>query len=526
MENEYNKRFKNKEMSNDDFDVEGLWDNIEEELDATSPSDNTPIPSWKKYGAIFLVLVLFSGLGYILLNDDNMIAQNEQEYVKQSPELSEEESIQNKDLSSNLNKENSIDNVAKMNVQKDIFSNKTNTRIEKKTDSIVSTNAGSSLQGTTEKSNSNIGTGAKNISSKIDRKKSINTNSSNSQTENGEQAFSSEFSNKNELDLLENTIQEAEKTSTESVLIDAETELGNTETNGEIPVADISKTPPDTENKITPFRIHLSSLNKSLPIIEDSLLYTGIREIKINKKLDKKSKILFEGNLYGGVNLTNFKFKSINPNDDSLAMQKNPLERSILGQTHGLNLSALRKGVRVNTGVEYHNLWTKFDLEAENNTTALVEQALTLVVIDSIGNTVNRERRDTLINATTTRNIEHYNNYQVWSIPLEIGMYRARKKWSYGISAGTSFNFLSNQSGKTLDSNAAVLEFDKTSDNTLIQSFSMSLRANVFLAYHLNEKVRLSVVPKWSWTRHDIFNRALQSEVQQFGLTLGLRSTF
>ncbi len=512
MENEYNKRFKNKEMSNNDFDVEGLWDNIAEELD--TPSDEVPISSWKKYGATFLLLILFTSLGYVFLNDtnDNKIAQNEQEKVEESRKLSEEANFQNKDLPNNLNKENSIDNAAKINAKEDIISNKTNTEIEEKTISIVSTNAGSSLQETAEKNNSNIGSGTKSNPSKIDIKKSINKNYSSSQIEHGELNFSSENSNKKKLDLLENTIKA--------------TELEDTKTNGEIPVADISNIPPDTENKITPFRIDLNSLKKSLPIIEDSLLYTGIRKIKTSKKSDKKVKFLFEGNLYGGVSLTNFRFKGITPSDDSLAMQKNPLESSIWGQTYGLNVSALRKGIRVNTGVEYQNLWTKFELRAKNNTTTLVEQALTLVVIDSIGNTVNRERRDTLINATTIRNIEHYNNYQVWSIPLEIGIYRARKKWSYGLSAGTSFNFLSNQSGKTLDLDAEVIEFDKTSDSTLIQSFSISLRANVFLAYHLNEKIRLSLVPKWSWTGHDIFNEALQSDMQQFNLTLGLRTTF
>lgn len=104
-------------------------------------------------------------------------------------------------------------------------------------------------------------------------------------------------------------------------------------------------------------------------------------------------------------------------------------------------------------GVEFHEIWTKLDTEINKRTaTVFVPQALALVAVDNTG-TINQVFQDTTVNANTTRTITHHNNFKIWSIPLKIGRYRAGKKWACGFSAGTSFNFLTNQSGRILDSN-------------------------------------------------------------------------
>ena len=69
MENEYNKRFKNKEMSNDDFDVEGLWGDITEELD--EKSGGLSASSWNKLGGALFILLILSGIGFAILNSDS-----------------------------------------------------------------------------------------------------------------------------------------------------------------------------------------------------------------------------------------------------------------------------------------------------------------------------------------------------------------------------------------------------------------------------------------------------------------------
>lgn len=512
MENEYNKRFKNKEMSNNDFDVDGLWDNIAEELD--TPVGKAPIALWKKYGGAFLLLILLAGLGYMFsdLGNANNIGQNTQTTLEQNQKLEKRKITDNGDSTSKLNEKNKTEIKATTNKNETTPSDKKDAVSERE-------NSTKGIDNNSNKKNNQTSSTAS-ANPKSDSKNSINKSSLKSQSKNQPTSFFAE-----ETTRTENTTKTEIVSSTPNVPSNPKLTVQNTNKNSSTPIFTIQEEKQkDTSQIFAHLKSDFKDLMKDTPSIEDSLLYTGIREVKKRKEADKKAKFLFEGGIYGGVNITNFKFKSTG--DDSLATQKNLSESSILGQTYGLNAGILYKGFRLNTGVEYQNIWTKFAQQSQTNTTIFQPQALILVRIDTTGNTLSREMRDTVTNTLTTRNIKHYNRYQLWSIPLEVGIYRARKKWSYGVSAGTSFNFLLNQSGKTLDTSGSIIDFEQASDNVLFQSFSMSLRANLFLAYHLNDKIRLSLAPKWSWTQHDVFNGTLQSDVQQVSLTLGLRSSF
>ncbi|MDG1296977.1 MAG: hypothetical protein P8P48_07555, partial [Saprospiraceae bacterium] len=62
LEEEYKNRFKNEQMSSDDFDAEGLWDNISEELKVEPSSEAKPIWWIFLSGAamlVFLGLLIF-----------------------------------------------------------------------------------------------------------------------------------------------------------------------------------------------------------------------------------------------------------------------------------------------------------------------------------------------------------------------------------------------------------------------------------------------------------------------------------
>ncbi len=517
MENEYNKRFKNKEMSNDDFDVNGLWDNIAEELD--TPVGKAPVALWKKYGGAFLLLMLLAGLGYMfsdLGNTDN-IGQNTQTTLEQNQKLEKRKATDNRDSTSKLNETNNTETKATIN------ENKT-TPFDKKDIISERRNSTKSINNNSKKNNNQTNTTASS-NPKLDSKRPINKNSLKPQSKNHSTPSFIKKISLEKTSSTENTVKAEIVNSTPNAPVNEKQTEQNTNKNSSTPIFTVQEgKQKDTPQIIAHLKSNFKDLTKYTPAIEDSLLYTGIREIKKRTEVDKEAKFMFEGGIYGGINSTNFKFKSTG--DDSLATQKNRSESSILGQTYGLNAGILYKGFRLNTGVEYQNIWTKFEQKLQTNTTTFQAQALTLVRIDSIGNTLSREMRDTVANTLTTRNVEHYNKYQLWSIPLEVGIYRARKKWSCGISAGTSFNFLINQSGKTLDTNGSIIDFEQASDKVLFQPFSMSLRANLFLAYHLNDKIRLSLTPKWSWTQHDVFNGILQSDIQQVSLAFGLRSIF
>ena len=510
MENEYNKRFKNKEMSNDDFDVDGLWDDIADELDA--PSDDTPISPWLKLGGGLVLLLVLAGIGLALFysSNNNVLAEKDASSAKINTMDSEEKTIEgNSDLSINSikNEEGSLSQTDKTN------------------------SISHSIQ--------DLGIDDKNVTAKSKNQASNSKNNYSPKNTTDRNTPSNAFDTNNSGIIDEKSKNISTKDSTPEGSIAAsnpeEDDVTNDETTGKSIKEKISSQSPnknEADKKIIPPPppFLLTPINELLgftPTISDSLLYVGIRELpkkKVTEHEDERKKIAFEAGIYGGMNSTFVKFNA--SSDATYANARDATESPVSGSTYGVQMGVSYKGWRANTGIEFNNIWTKFDSEIKIDTTAFIPQALSLVVIDSIGNTINQISQDTTVNATTIRTIAHYNNFQMWSIPLEIGRYRAGRKWAYGFSAGTSFNFLTNQSGKILNTDNQLLGFDKNADNVLFQSFSMSLRANLMLGYKLRENVMVTVRPQWNWTRSNVFNNSLKADIHQANLTLGLRAIF
>jgi len=499
MENEYNKRFKNKEMSNDDFDVEGLWDDIAEELDETDPiAPNFP---WSKLGGSLFLLLTLAVIGFIgfdfssnpLLEENTPLTQiqHTQQEIKE--------------------KKKKLDN-----------------KVEKKSREV---NQSSSTQNLTTKETIAITTAEYNTTKSINNIPSSSINSSkkvklsNRESETLEGNSSAKLNNNSETQIASSTgevIAVNKKVSESKRPIDLVNQSIFDAFQKEKKKKRESITP------TSPLFISINKLTNLTPTISDSLLYVGIREIptkKINEDTNNKKDIAFEAGILGGINSMTINFSSTT--DADYAANRNRNENQILGSLYGVQLAMLYKSWRVSTGTEYHNIWTNLDTQISNDTSSVfVSQALTLVRIDSTGSVLSREFQDSTVNANSVRTVLHHNNFQLLRIPLEIGRYRAGKKWAYGFSAGTSFNFLINQSGKILDSNNELLEFSKNADNVLFQSFGMSLRANVIFGYKLRENVLLSLSPQWSWTRSNIFDKTLKTDTHQGNLILSLRTLF
>jgi hypothetical protein len=527
MENEYNKRFKNKEMSNDNFDVEGLWDNIADELNTTPPIAS--FFTWKKLGGGLFLLLALAVIGFVIVDSTNdALIEKNTSLVEKNTSLTEVKTIENTkettDISSNLSINAVIDGENTLTLADEKNSIPTSTQ------DFAINDKKAIFKSESQKLNSD----SKNdYSTQNPNNRNLENRQSNTLEQNN-----SKFENEKNRDFPTKLSTQKEVNKAIKTSIPTEKIIKNTETAETIkkdPKGN-SSSPKTVEagsegNKDKPVALlstYINKLNSFTPIIEDSLLYVGIREIptkRVNEDTDNKRKMSIEGGIHGGVNNTFVKFNSTS--DATYSDARNSIESSVLGSSHGAQIGILYKGWRVNTGAEFHNIWTKLDTKININTsTVFVPQALTLVLIDSTGNTLRREFQDTTVNASTMRTIAHYNNFQMWSIPLEIGRYRAGKKWAYGFSAGTSFNFLTKQTGKILDANNQPANFTQDNDNVLFQSFSMSIRANVMLGYKLRENVMVTLRPKWAWTRSNLFNNTQQADIHQVNLTLGLRTIF
>lgn len=485
MEDEYNKRFKNNEMSNGDFDAAGLWDDIAEELDA--PDRKVFVFPWKYLGTgLFLMFTIF---GIYWLTSDTL---TEDTGLNQSVIATQNETLNNGNKSKS---------------EADLLITEKKTLAEKAAEKAILS------------------------PSENPQKTEIFTNNSVSNT--NEKKGNQNYTNTEISEMNKNSFSDKSSKNEFPELLTIDKSL-NTKFKENSPTAEenlIIYQKKNTSENFALLQTDLHLLSKELPTLSDSLLLIGLKKAKedwdkrVSDEENNKRKIALTTGLYGGINRTFVKYESTS--DASFADKRNATESPITGSIYGLEAAISYKGWRVNTGAEFQNIWTKFATNLQKDTTDFQAQVLSLVRIDgTTGNTLSTEKRDTFVNAVYNNTIVHYNNFQRLSIPLEVGHYYSNNKWSYGISAGTSFDFLLNQSGRISASNNEITTFDKNSENALFQSFGMSLRANLHFGYQINKHLMLTLSPRWSRSVQNILNDNMRAKVQQMNVTLGVRSVF
>ncbi|MFT5263416.1 MAG: hypothetical protein ACI8YQ_002159, partial [Polaribacter sp.] len=76
LENLYNKRFQDKELPNDDFDVDGLWDGVEADLDAGDSENGGYSRNYWPFGILLLLLVGIGTYFYVGMERSEMVASS------------------------------------------------------------------------------------------------------------------------------------------------------------------------------------------------------------------------------------------------------------------------------------------------------------------------------------------------------------------------------------------------------------------------------------------------------------------
>lgn len=536
IEDKFKKKYSQQELSNDNFDTEGLWDSISDDLDNGTPIKRS---SLGMYVSIILLFALISA-GFIyhflpqssnnsivdIATADNSITDNTSTTINNIDRIIDNPSdfnqIGSKGIKSNNSRveesyqplsqfENSSKSIAKdtntkpttkLNEKKQIAESKSNTIAAYQATEYLISNQEAMETANTPITPHNTITGKDNRATTNLEK----TNPKNQTANNHESFFNKERSEKQS--------------------IENRTGVDNTNLKEVLPFSDndvhVNSSLRSALNTTKATTLQLYPIHREFILqIEDQ-----IRDYQ--DTLDPTtSKISWEVNLWGGINTLNQNFISTSLSD--LATLKNQTEKNTSGKSLGLQTSIIwNNRYLLSTGIEYHDLWSKLDLKLTTPIQVWKENELINVWIDEAsGDTLNTEYGKVLVDADSTRTVIHHNRYRRLSIPIELGIQHQIAKYTLGISAGAVLNFTRFQSGKTFNENSDLVVFDSNSSARTMNPFSMGLRITPQLGYRIGNNLALKITPQWTWDSNSSFDgTVLRIGFHQFNLNMGVSYIF
>ena len=467
IDNEYNKRFGNQKMPNDDFDAEGLWNAISNDLEREQSERRGYI--YRKRWMIGIVLIIFLG-GMSGIIHYNYVGQDDfqNEIIKTKSTAANKEN-KPKPFSSDFEKGNPL-------------------KFQKATsDKIVASKSTSKKNGIRKELSA----------SKIEpldfSKQALPVNDT------------AQFNLSNNSGLVINAF---------SLFFDVQKR--NTK---DSPLKIIGR---PVVNVVSQLPVKSVFVNSDRP----PQLPLAFSENKNLNNKNPKNRIWQLG-IMGGVNISRFDFNS--DEFTEMAALKDKTENGEWGKSFGINVGLLWKNHwLINSGIEYHQLWRQFKYDGQKNITVFKENKLFKVWVDAVsGDTLNRDFKDTTVNVVLTRNVKHYNEYKQFRIPIEIGIQQNTNKTIYGITAGAVFNFTTAQSGKTFDKNAEIVIFEKSDPTSPFKVFNIGLRVSPILGYRVFENWNITLSPQWMWQRNTDFDGTdFKTGMHLFNLNVGVGYSF
>jgi len=510
IENEYRNRFKDQKLPNEGFEMDSLWNDIEKDLSPKTPIEKTPtrkptlVLAFWTLGLLLLVFFSYqcwnhgfaksSLLPIEQTEDSNQAVQKEQ--TKNTSSTGNENKTGKLSTTINESELTTIESVSNDASTKASLKKKSSQTISSNYELIDDPASSSDLNFTHSKD-------VKNKQTRIPPNGSWSTNK-NSQEQNQLNVIKKESFEKI-IDVNASSITKQAKEIRENAF-KVIAERSN----------DIAMV---TTLTLLPVRF------KNLAIQE--ITFPRITSLTVDPEDSKEKNVQFRLGIYGSASNINFQYQADNPS--SLLTLKEETDSGIWGGGTGLEAGLnWNNGFLINSGVEYHLLQSKFDYFKEGNIQVLKEDELLIIWIDQTTNdTIKTYYGDTLVNAIQTREVVHYNQYKLISIPLELGYQKQFNKMTLGISAGISFNLAFSQSGKTVDKNEEIALFDKTSSFAPLQNFSIGYRLSPYVNYQLSEKTSLSFKPRYAAHLNPNFDGSdVKLRLNQMSLNLGIEYLF
>ena len=461
LDKEFNQRFQYEKLPNDSFDIEQLWDSVEDRLN--EKSKRRPIVPLFFFGCLFSSLLLI-GIAFLIWNSTKHQNASPSPTIEPSKVVADKQQVF----------EHGRNAIPKKRAQGEVIENITIDTASKKTNVALIQSKKQLVQ---ETSNPKF-----NVSTLAQKKSPFS-----------KEAYHAHPSlNKKQ---KKQTVEENDLSINETI-----TSFSKLPTKACKPLYNANS------NNAFPKSISLHPSTKTL--------------LKQTKNSKKEKKMEFAIHLSGGVNRSNFSYH--HSDSSAIGDLKTAAEGGDFGQSLGLELTLITpKGFLFNGGVAYNKGWTIFDFTNNRSEQVLRENQLLKVWINGT-DTLRQEMGDAMVTVNTQRMVRHHNPFTQFSIPLSVGYQIEKGKFTYGIRLGTVFNFLLNQSGKAFDElGELIIPYNTTSNHAPLNQFNIGLRANAFLAYDLTDTLMLSLSPNWSFQRH---NKASQRvDLQQVGLNVGFQ---
>jgi len=529
LENEFNKRFKDQELPNDQFETEDLWNDIVNDMD-----DAKVVPASKFLSKRNLVLMIIGSFGFVAF----LLF-----YIQPYEGLD----TNSESVGANVESDNTVINSPSSLSANDI-------------DLIEKTQTGKSVTTINDKSvsNTDVENSMKSISGKTettlveDRNtrpglESNNRNILDNKVKSNSNDLEDEEKNINTVpsDIVENKTNVATKTASNAIdvledpkvdkIFDGQSsletsgvEISGVETGG-LETGGIESKNTDsifsTRNQeplplLTSFQIDLNptrSNKSSKPILGDDLLEEIEEEpVKV---------VSFYINAFTGVNALDYRFSS--DNHTEIAMLKNESEKLYAGSSHALLFGSKFKNWTLSIGVEYHQLWSKFDYMGTREVPRTLDSVKLKIWVDAnTGEELFSTIGEGIVIDTETRTVHHYNSIQRISVPLLFGFQKDFSRINFGLDFGPVFNFTTKQGGKTLEASQGVIEFDGKDFNSPFNTFDISLMVSPSLGFDISEKWQLVFAPQWRWSKSEYYsNSDFKVGKSQWNFNVGLRYT-
>ena len=489
IEEEFKNKFKDLELSNEEFDTERLWGKISTDL-------NNPSSHWKRFIKIplfLLSILLVTGLVYI--SYDNL---HQSETTPISTDI-----FSNKTVEANNEKKTNLPSASLKNQslkpsQSDSSSTHTSYRTRMKTKANKPSNISSNTISVTS------------LSSDSETKSSPSKNTAKKIYIEDEKKISKPSN-------------ESIQPSSDSLSTKEKSDSPNSKKNTDKFVQVFL---PNQAKSILDSVISLPSLAPiTLKRLKPESITLRPRYIQKHDS-DEKEKarqvaLIISG--WAGANLTKFNFSSENLSE--LATTKNETESGRAGYSLGLSASLLIKDrFIIKTGVDYDQLITKFDFEQTDVNAVLRENQLLRVWIDAAsGDTIRTQNGEGLVDQTTTRTVLYYNSFRRINIPLELGIKKNIHRLQIGISAGGILSFIRQQSGRTLDDLENIIQITNEEPTALLKAVNLGFRISPFVGYSLSEHWSANFRPQWTTRTQNVFEGSgikLRSNVLSFNLGL------
>lgn len=250
------------------------------------------------------------------------------------------------------------------------------------------------------------------------------------------------------------------------------------------------------------------------------ILTFQLSEYVVIKEKNKNNLNWYVG-LIGGINYSNVNYKSTESPD--VAMLKNDTESAYSGSSFGINGGiVLNNKWIVNSGLEYHQLWSEFNYKNIDVDTEYRENVVIKILVSGMtGDTLDEILGDTTLTITKTRTIKHFNSYKRITLPIEVGLQRQFGKMTYGLKTGVVLALSTFANGKIIDGSRDVTTFYTNGEQSPYNMASFSLRFSPMFGYSITDHFSIQLFPQYQWTRSNPTS-TINADIHQFNINLGL----